>query len=109
MLNINVMDERGFSFQIDLVRFFRANESNYLMYTLNELDESGYVKLYAAKMIDEGSFARIEEETEWANVKDLIKLIVKEAREGTVLAVQDLNEKRLEGIRVLSTRAFKIE
>ncbi len=108
MLNINVMDERGFSFQIDLVRFFRANESNYLMYTLNEVDENGYVKLYAAKMIDEGSFARIEEENEWTLVKDLIKSIVREAKEGTVLVVQDLNEKRLEGIRVLSTRAFKL-
>jgi hypothetical protein len=108
MLNINVMDERGFSFQIDLVRFFKANESNYLMYTLNEIDENDYIKLYAAKMIDDNSFARIEEENEWLNVKELIKLIVKEAKGGAVTSVIDLNEKRIEGIRILSTRAFKL-
>lgn len=105
---INIINEMGVTEKVSVVRFFKANNANYLMYTLNEKDETGYIKLYAAKMLDNATFSKIEEDKEWDLVKELIKAIVKEAKDNTLVSVEDLDFSKLEGIKVLGTRVFKL-
>ena len=105
---INIINEMGVTENVSIIRFFKANNANYLMYTLNEKDEAGYVKLYAAKMLDNATFSKIEEDEEWNLVKELIKVIVKEAKDNDLVSVEDLDFSKLEGIKVLGTRVFKL-
>ena len=45
--------ELGQPREVDVVRYYKKNDTNYLMYTKNEIDDQGYVKLYAAKISEE--------------------------------------------------------
>lgn len=105
---INIINELGVTENVSVVRFFKANNANYLMYTLSEKDEAGYIKLYASKMLDAATFSKIEDEEEWSLVKELIKVIVKEAKENNLVSVEDLDFTKLNGIKVLGTRVFKL-
>lgn len=105
---LNIINELGVTENVSVVRFFKANNANYLMYTLNEKDEAGYIKLFAAKMLDAATFSKIEDEEEWASLKELIKLIVKEAKENALVSAEDLDFVKLNGIKVLGTRVFKL-
>jgi len=108
MFNITILDDKGASFNVDVVRYFKKGDTNYLIHTTNEMDESGYVKLYASKMIDATTFAKVEDENEWLSVKELIKVIVREIKEGALVSIEDLNTADINNAKVVSNRAFKL-
>jgi uncharacterized protein YrzB (UPF0473 family) len=105
---INIINELGVTENVNVVRFFKANNASYLMYTLSEKDEAGYIKLYASKMLDSATFSKIEDDEEWNSVKELIKVIVKETKDNSLVSVEDLDYIKLDGIKVLGTRVFKL-
>jgi hypothetical protein len=104
---INVLNEQGVSFQIDINRFFEVNNNQYLIYNTNEKDEAGYVKLYLSKNVN-GFFVKVDDDNEWNLVKDLIKIIIKEINENNLSSVLDLDYKRLENQTIISARNFKL-
>lgn len=107
MLNITIIDQFNNKVSVELVRYFKTNIDTYLIYSLNEVDESGFVKLYAAKLIENKDFEKVESEIEWNQVKDLIKTIVKESKDG-VMSVEDLDYTKLENANIMSNRVFKL-
>ena len=93
---------------IEVIRYFVNNDIEYLIYSLNETDSSGYTKLYASKIIDNKACI-ITDEEEWNIIKNKIKEIIKNNRDGESLSVIDLNESNLDDIYLQDTRVFKLQ
>ena len=93
---------------IEVIRYFVNNDIEYLIYSLNETDSSGYTKLYASKIIGNKACI-ITDEEEWNIIKNIIKKIIKNNRDGESLSVIDLNESNLDDIYLQDTRVFKLQ
>lgn len=93
---------------IEVIRYFLNNDIAYLTYSLNENDEAGYTKLYAAKIIDHKACI-IQNDDEWMLVKEIIKDIVKNNRDGNQLNIIDLDETELDNITLEDARVFKLQ
>ncbi len=93
---------------IEVIRYFVNNDIEYLIYSLNETDSSGYTKLYASKIIGNKACI-ITDEEEWNIIKKIIKEIIKNNRDGESLSVIDLNESNLDDIYLQDTRVFKLQ
>lgn len=93
---------------IEVIRYFTSNENEYLIYSLNETDEAGYIKLYASK-ISQDKACIITDNDEWDLIKQIIKEIVRNNRDGQELSIIDLDEERLLDITLQDTRVFKLQ
>ncbi len=102
---IKILDANGDSQEVEVIRYFKSNGADYLLYALNEVDEQDYLKLYGLK-IENAKGLSIPDD-EWALVKDEIKKIIKGNKEGN-LEVEDLDFTTLEGITSEESRAFKL-
>ena len=96
MEKVTISNLKGESGLVNVVRYFQNNGVQYLIYSLNEVDEAGYTRLYVVKVngIDGMYNAETPNESEWNEVKNLVKLIVKANKEGMPVPVQDLNPKK---------------
>ena len=108
MTKISVIAPTGEKVEAELVRFFEAYGKKYLVYTLNEKDEQGYVKLYVARIDNDadgdssGEF--IEYNDEWNNVKTEFKKIITSNGAG----VNDLNPAEIANIGIKGHRIIKL-
>ena len=93
---------------VEVVRYFINNDTEYLIYSLNEIDESGYTKLYASKIIGTKACI-ITDNDEWSLIKEIIKEIVRNNRDGSELNIIDLDENTLNDIVLQDTRVFKLQ
>lgn len=103
--------ELGQPMEVDVVRYYKKNNTNYLMYTKNEIDDQGYVKLYAAKISEENGVLKttdITNPTEWNDVKNTMKQIVRDNRELSPISVEDLNVATLKGLELTERHVFKL-
>lgn len=79
---IVVLDDSGNEKEAEVLSAFTLNKfkKDYILYTLNEVDENEMVKIYASELIkkdDMYSLGPIESDDEWAAVKDVMKDIAK--------------------------------
>lgn len=93
---------------VEVIRYFINNDNEYLIYSLNEIDNSGYTKLYASKIIGNKACI-ITDEEEWDLIKKIIKEIVRNNRDGSKLNIIDIDEKNLDDIILQDTRIFKLQ
>lgn len=112
MIKIGVVVPTGEKSEVEVVRFFEAYGKKYLVYTLNEKDEQGFVKLYVAR-IDEtadkalvGNF--IDDDNEWKVVKDEFKKIIGENSDSGKTSANDLNPFDLANIDIKGNRVIKL-
>lgn len=95
----------GMDTSVDAIRYFRENGIHYFIYTLGELDNQNYQISYVTKIEDgKGQLLSYEE---WANVKEIIKRIVRESKLAQD-TVEDKKFSELEGLEVLDTKPFKL-
>lgn len=106
-MNLTVKNNIGEQFNITVVRYFKFNGGNYLIFTKNEMDEAGYQKLYISK-ISNMVGNNIDDEVEWNLVRDTIKVIAKANKDNTILPVQDLSETEINGIQIMGQKPFKL-
>lgn len=92
---------------INVVRYFKLNDFSYLIFSLNEVDDGGYVKLYISKVIN-GIGGTISDDVEWNLVKDTIKDIIKRNKEGLSVGLNDLDENNLANITINDQKVFKL-
>ena len=79
---IVVLDESGNEKEAEILYAFTIKKynKNYILYTLNEVDENEMVKIYASELIEKDnmySLAAIESDEEWTAVKEVMKDIAK--------------------------------
>lgn len=79
---IVVLDEAGNEKEAEILSAFTINKYNkdYILYTLNEVDENEMVKIYASELIEKDnmySLGAIESDEEWTAVKEVMKSIAK--------------------------------
>ncbi len=111
MQKIAALNQANQALEIEIVRYFKKDEKKYLIFTLQEKDEQGYIKVYVSKVLGlNGTLAAYDiiDETEWASVKDLIKRIIKANREGGTLEIEDLSIDRLANIKINGQQVFKL-
>ena len=103
----NLQGENGL---VNVVRYFNNNGSEILIYSLNEVDEAGYTRLYVTKLngVDGTYTAETLNENEWNEIKNLIKTIVKSNKEGMPVPVQDINPKKINNIILKDKKVFKL-
>lgn len=106
--NIN-LKINGKDTKVNVVRYFLNEEKRYLIYTLGEKDEAGYIKLYVSKMeYNPLKAVSITDEDEWSHIKDLIKTTIKENQKNATLSITDLNYSDIEGVEVVDSKIFKL-
>jgi len=110
MDKITISNLQGENGLVNVVRYFKNNGTEYLIYSLNEVDEAGYTRLYVTKLngVDGMYTADTLNENEWNEIKNLVKIIVKSNKEGMPVPVQDLNPKRINSILLKDKKVFKL-
>lgn len=111
MQKIAALNQANQALEIEIVRYFKKDEKKYLIFTLQEKDEQGYIKVYVSKVLGlNGTLAAYDiiDETEYASVKELIKRIIKANREGGPLEIEDLATDRLVNIKINGQQVFKL-
>lgn len=79
---IIVLDESGNEKEAEILSAFAIKKynKNYILYTLNEVDENEMVKIYASELVEKDdmySLGAIESDEEWASVKEVMKNLAK--------------------------------
>ena len=110
MDKVTINNLQGESGLVNVVRYFNNNGIEYLIYSLNEIDEAGYTRLYVAKLngVDGMYTADTLNDNEWNEIKNLVKIIVKSNKEGMPTPVQDLNPKKINNILLKDKKVFKL-
>lgn len=104
----SILTISGSELECEIVRYFGKDDNVYLIYSCNEIDDAGYVKLYASKIID--NRARIiDNDKEWTNVKEIIKEVVRNNRDGLASDIIDFDESNLDNIVLENNRMFKLQ
>ncbi len=110
MEKITLINTNNEPIDAHVIRYFELNNSNYLIYSLNEIDEQNYLKLYAVKVENQnGSLfsSNITNDADWSAIKELIKVIIRGNKNG-VAEVNDLNYNELESLKINEMRVFKL-
>lgn len=111
MSQILLKNDVGESVVASVVRYFQYNNQLYMLYTLNEVDASNYIKLYGIKLSvnETGSIiGTMIDDNDWAVIVPLVKEMVKPASERVATNFQDLNPSSISNINLISKRIFKI-
>lgn len=111
MSQILLKNDVGESVVASVVRYFQYNNQLYMLYTLNEVDASNYIKLYGIKLSvnETGSIVgTMIDDNDWAVIVPLVKEMVKPASERVATNFQDLNPSSISNINLISKRIFKI-
>ena len=79
---VTITNSQGQKAIADIVKIFRVNDlqSDYVVYTFNQRDESNNIKDYVSKLkVENGSyyFDTIEDENEWEKVKNILTELCK--------------------------------
>lgn len=89
------------------IRYINFDNENYLIYTLQEIDDEGYQKLYINKIIDNEE-ERITD-LEWEELKHEIPTIVKEIRSNNMVNLIDLDIGLINNVDMKYSKAFKLK
>ena len=110
MEKLYVMDNRGMEKEAYKVRYINFENNNYFIYTLNEIDSEGYVKLYLKK-INNGEDTGLTA-LEWEGIKASIPLIVKEIKNNSdasiITKIPKKNNNMMLNLDLLGTKAYSI-
>lgn len=81
-----IVDESGTKKDAERLSLFKTkdNEKTYIVYTFNEVDDNGMIKLYVAILNDKDgvySLENITDTEEWTKVKDAMRKIAKDGQQ----------------------------
>lgn len=112
MNDILLKNELGESVTAKVLKIFKYNDEIYMLYTLNEIDPSNYIKLYGVKLTMNPSANQISasmiDDSVWGSIVSLIKEMVKPVQERTNNNFIDLDSRNLTSVDLISKRIFKI-
>lgn len=101
----------GYTFSAYAIKYFVYNYNTYFIYTLKEIDEKGYIKLYMVKIMDELGekvSQTIRKVDEWDKMKLIIKRLIDEIRVQNIQNFKILDINELNGLTINENREFKL-
>lgn len=111
MKKISLVDSSNSVFEVDLVRYFEYDSETFLIYTLNETDEKGYLKLYLVEILEElgepVSYT-INDNDDWELMQEMIKKVIKEIKAKTRELLKDKDPLEIDKIKIINPRYFKL-
>ncbi len=111
MRKISLVDGNNTVFEVDLVRYFEYDSETYLIYTLNETDEKGYLKLYLVEILEELGEPisyTINDNDDWELMQEMIKKVIKEIKAKTRELLKDWDPLEIDKIKIVDPRYFKL-
>ena len=110
MDNIILFNQNNQSFNANVIRYFTLNNKNYFIFSLNEIDEQGYVQLYVVNVIEgiDASQAKNLTKEEWPDVRKQIEQIVFNNRNNT-LNENDRFFEKLNGMVVNDSKIIRLK
>ena len=102
MKNINLIID-GELQTVKVERYFKNMDHAYIIYSIDEPDTDGNVKIFIAKIKNHNQVLLIDTQEEWNEIKSLIVGIVSDNKEENKLDIEDLNYKVLENLEIAST------
>src|SRR5574344_2448237 len=96
MDSIILYNRNGKSFNTDVIRYFLNDGKKYFIFSLNEVDNNGYLQLYASNIVEDNGklvMKSITDDNEWNAFKMAIQNIVSNNRNG--IKVTDRKSTRL--------------
>lgn len=111
MKQIFLAYESGYTFSAYAVKYFTYNLNTYFVYTLKEIDEKGYIKLYVVKIMEELNekvSQTIRKTDEWDKMKMIIKKLIDEIRQQNIINFKILDANELNGLTIYENREFRI-
>lgn len=110
MDNIILFNQNNQSFNANVIRYFTLNNKNYFIFSLNEIDEQGYVQLYVVNVIEDidGAQAKNLTKEEWPDVRKQIEQIVFNNRNNTINQNDRFFEK-LNGMIVNDSKIIRLK
>jgi len=78
---LKIKEANGEIVNADIITYFSITETGkeYIIFTLNEIDSNGLIKLYVSRVKtenDEYELEKIENEKEWSDVKEVMKDVI---------------------------------
>lgn len=107
MEKVYVMDNRGREKVAKKVAYFKVLDKKYFIYTLEEIDNEGYIKLYI-KQFENGEDIEIPG-AEWDYVKGLVQEVLRQMRDGEAKTYENLNSNDVTEVMESGSRVFKIK
>ena len=120
-MTIKIITEEAKEIDASVISIFEIKESSnkYAIYTFNEEDAQGLVKIYASRLVESDglyTFESIADASEWTKIKDVMKDTAKEKSayitngDITLIAASSIKRKMNEpiSVRLSETKAAKI-
>ena len=80
-----IINEDGIRVEARILSKFRlANNNDYIVYTLDEINEENMIKIYVSGIVSENgaySYKEIATDEEWNNIKSILKTLAKDSEE----------------------------
>lgn len=112
MKKFTITNSQNEKIVVDLIRYFKFQNNCYLIYTMNEVDEKNYLKLYLVRIMEELGLPivqLIKNENDWAGMQNIIKKVIKEIKCEKYNYLEDLDYKTIDGIKITDARFFKLD
>lgn|SRR5574344_18857 len=111
MDSIILYNRNGKSFNTDVIRYFLNDGKKYFIFSLNEVDNNGYLQLYASNIVEDNGklvMKSITDDNEWNAFKMAIQNIVSNNRNG-IKVTGDLDYNELNDMTVTEFKIFKLK
>ena len=93
---------------VQVERYFLSHGNAYLIYSTNDKDVDGNVKIYVAKIDENQKVVTIDSSDEWDQIKKDIVNIVNDNKECCKLSVEDLDFSNLNNLEITSAKALRL-
>ena len=107
MKKVYVMDNRGREKVADKIAYFKVEDKKYFIYTLNEIDSEGYLKLYI-KQLENGEDVEILD-IEWEHVRGIVQEVLRQMRDDIVETYELLDFDDVTEVMETGARVFKLK
>lgn len=94
-------------FPVQLVRYCKYHDKDCLIFMKESMpDQQGYVTVHISEVKNDNGLMAVAADDEYA--KEIVKTIANEVKNNMPLSVTDLNYNDLDGINILSDKAFRV-
>lgn len=109
---ISVKNINNETIDVNVIRYFKYKNTKYFIYTFDEIDERGFIKLYIVKIMkqfDDWIAKTIIDENEWKHLQQIIKEIIKQLKDEEYDNIFDLDVNEIRNIKIKEARYFKLD